>query len=53
MTREQIALVAAIDALRTDGGCWCDTGDGNPHTAACLQMQRALLAAVTGKDTTP
>jgi hypothetical protein len=36
------ALEAALVALKI-GECWCETGDGNPHAAGCLNAQAAAL----------
>lgn len=40
--RENERLKAALDTLKI-GGCWCETGEGNPHTAQCLAVQRQML----------
>lgn len=51
---EREALIDTIEALRI-GPCWCDTGDGNPHSAACLRVQSLLVAvpsdAPAGRET--
>lgn len=38
-------VLEAIDALKA-GDCWCDTGEGNPHTQQCLNTQRLRLKTV-------
>lgn len=37
-------LLKALNGLRSDG-CFCDIGDGNPHTSGCLAAQRAVAKA--------
>lgn len=44
---ERDRLLEALEVLRSDGGCWCDTGDGNPHTAACRVLTALLTPTLT------
>jgi hypothetical protein len=35
-------LLEALHGLQTEDGCYCATGDGNPHSVACLAAQRVI-----------
>lgn len=36
-----------LEILRIKGDCFCDTGDGNPHSSECLYVTRGLAALST------
>ena len=44
-------LCEAFWDLQFDHDCWCDTGEGNPHTPACLAARKVTADAQRAYDT--
>lgn len=46
---ERDGLRRAIERLEITDGCWCDTGEGNPHTSQCRNMNATIADLDVGR----